>query len=87
MICCDTLGHITHNTSFREYPDGIVLNSITLKKPFVEKPLTAEEHNVWLCFNRQQKTGVQKILRKRREKSSEYDQTAAHIRTYQTLPL
>lgn len=46
--------------------------AMLLKKPFVEKPCSAEDHNVYVYFSAPDGGGCQRIFRKSKDRSSEY---------------
>ena len=47
-----------------EEDDQIIINDKVFKKPFVEKPLDAENHNVTIYFQSSAGGGCQKLFRK-----------------------
>ena len=38
------------NHTVIEYDDKIIINGITIRKPFVEKPMNAEDHNIYVYY-------------------------------------
>lgn len=46
--------------------------AVLLKKPFVEKPCSAEDHNVYVYFSAPDGGGCQRIFRKSKDRSSDY---------------
>ena len=51
-----------------EYDDKIIVNGITIRKPFVEKPLNAENHNIYVYYKG---GGSRRLFRKVGNRSSE----------------
>lgn len=56
----------------KEFNDSIEVNGMVFNKPFVEKPVSAEDHNVYLYFPSTVGAGSQQIFRK----VSEFDKNA-----------
>ncbi|CRG95807.1 acid phosphatase, putative [Plasmodium gallinaceum] len=57
---------------FEEYYDYIVYDNIRLNKPFIEKPLNADNHNNWIYYPKNTGGGCKKLFRKIKDRSSEY---------------
>lgn len=64
----------------QEYPDYIVVNGVRIDKPFVEKPVRADDHNVFVYYSTSQGGGSRRLFRKVQNKSSEFYPTINNIR-------
>ena len=60
------------NTRFVETDDSVQVGDIVFHKPFVEKPVNAEDHNVYIYFPSSAGGGSQRLFRKVGNRSSVY---------------
>ncbi|VDD91712.1 unnamed protein product [Enterobius vermicularis] len=56
----------------KEFNDHIEVNGMVFNKPFVEKPLSAEDHNVYIYYPSSVGGGSQRLFRKINNRSSWY---------------
>jgi len=56
----------------QEYDDHIEINGVTIHKPFVEKPVNAEDHNIAIYYPTSAGGGCKKLFRKIGNRSSEF---------------
>jgi len=57
---------------FEEQDDSVVVNGVTFNKPFVEKPVDAEDHNIIIYYPAAAGGGSQRLFRKIGSRSSVY---------------
>lgn len=65
-------GNGNHDQEVQEYDDHIEVNGVTIHKPFVEKPVDAEDHNIAIYYPTSAGGGCKKLFRKIGNRSSEF---------------
>ncbi|KAF4751960.1 hypothetical protein FOZ62_000660, partial [Perkinsus olseni] len=78
FMAIDHLDYGDHQ--FVEADDYIIYDGRKLKKPFVEKPLDGDDHNIWIYYPTNVGGGCKKLFRKIGDKSSEFDSKQSRIR-------
>ena len=72
----DRMGHHV----LEETDDFIVYDGRKMMKPFVEKPIDGDDHNIWIYYPLSVGGGCKKLIRKTDDKSSEFDPYCNKIR-------
>lgn len=65
---------------FEEHYDYIVYDGMKLNKPFIEKPVDADDHNNWIYYSRNTGGGVKKLFRKVENRSSAFSPELHQVR-------
>jgi hypothetical protein len=63
-----------------EYDDHIEINGVSIHKPFVEKPIDADDHNIAIYYPTSAGGGCKKLFRKIGNRSSEFYPDISEIR-------
>ena len=66
--------------SFEEEEDAIVFNGRKLYKPFVEKPVSGEDHNVCIYYPAAMGGGMKGLFRKKADRSAEFHPEISTVR-------
>jgi hypothetical protein len=65
-------GNRKGDTQVKEFDDHIEINGIVIHKPFVEKPVDADDHNITIYYPTSAGGGCKKLFRKIGNRSSEF---------------
>lgn len=65
-------GNGSGQTEVAEFDDHIEVNGVSIHKPFVEKPVNAEDHNIAIYYPTSAGGGCKKLFRKIGNRSSEF---------------
>lgn len=65
-------GNGAREREVREFDDHIEVNGVSIEKPFVEKPIDANRHDITIYYPSSAGGGCKKLFRKVGNKSSEF---------------
>ena len=67
-------------TPLEEYEDYIVVDGERIDKPFVEKPVSGDDHNIYIYYPSSSGGGSKRMFRKRKNRSSQFYPDISKIR-------
>ena len=73
-------GPETDWTPLEEYEDYIVVDGERIDKPFVEKPVSGDDHNIYIYYPSSSGGGSKRMFRKRKNRSSQFYPDISKIR-------
>lgn len=80
VIYHDPLEYPEYKQTLVENEDSIEVDGVKIQKPFVEKPLDAEDHNIYLYYPKSAGGGSKRLFRKVENRSSEFYPNVHNIR-------
>ncbi|KAG5181366.1 hypothetical protein JKP88DRAFT_269041 [Tribonema minus] len=79
-VCVSRDGAPGQDTEVDEGDDSITVGGVTINKPFVEKPVDAEDHNIYIYYPMSAGGGSKRLFRKVRDRSSEFYGNVSEVR-------
>lgn len=64
----------------QENDDCIIINGVKIQKPFVEKPVYSEDHNIYVYYPRSIGGGSKRLFRKIKDRSSKFYPNVSTVR-------
>eukprot|EP00026_Physarum_polycephalum_P001326 Phypoly_transcript_01327.p1 GENE.Phypoly_transcript_01327~~Phypoly_transcript_01327.p1 ORF type:complete len:930 (+),score=150.02 Phypoly_transcript_01327:110-2791(+) len=80
VIYHDSIEYPEYKQTLIEHEDSIEVDGVKIQKPFVEKPLDAEDHNIYLYYPKSAGGGSKRLFRKVENRSSEFYPNIHNIR-------
>eukprot|EP00512_Aurantiochytrium_limacinum_P001106 CAMPEP_0171485940 /NCGR_PEP_ID=MMETSP0958-20121227/816_1 /TAXON_ID=87120 /ORGANISM="Aurantiochytrium limacinum, Strain ATCCMYA-1381" /LENGTH=1196 /DNA_ID=CAMNT_0012018769 /DNA_START=126 /DNA_END=3717 /DNA_ORIENTATION=- len=71
---------VNQEDDLQEYDDYIVVSGVRIDKPFVEKPVDGDDHNIYIYYPRTAGGGSCRLFRKVDDRSSEFFPDANNVR-------
>jgi len=72
--------HGNTDVPFEETEQGVMVNGVAINKPFVEKPISGEDHNVYVYYPPQMGGGGKRLFRKQEDRSAAFDPELNQVR-------
>lgn len=63
-----------------EEEDVLIIGTKSIKRPFIEKPINAEEHDIYIQYPTNRSGGRTRLFRKTEDKSSDFDNGTFNVR-------
>lgn len=80
VIYHDPIEYPEYKQSLIENEDSVEVDGVKIQKPLVEKPLDAEDHNIYLYYPKSAGGGSKRLFRKIENRSSEFYPNIHNIR-------
>eukprot|EP00939_MAST-03C_sp_MAST-3C-sp1_P004136 g4136.t1 len=67
-------------SKLEEFEDFIVVDDVRVDKPFVEKPVSGDDHNIYIYYPSASGGGSKRMFRKRKDRSSQFYPDVSTVR-------